>query len=293
MPIRLAQPHDRHDLFSLWQTAPYVHLHTEWQPPVAWLGQPGFVLAEEPVLRPLTFPYREDKVIQGCLAVMADPPPAAWVRVAAARANYALADTFNPLLESVWPTLRAQGVTQVGWLVLEPQTPLFLPKLGFERHNELITYVKDDLQTPPLPANDQITVRPAQAEDIAEVARLDAAAYDPLWRYSEQTLALARPQCLTFDVALWNEQVVGYLFSMSGEGRGGVHLVRLTISPAAQGQGVARSLMNQFLAQCRQHSGTHISLNTQIDNAPSQRLYQRYGFRSVPGRVVVWDRKVG
>lgn len=292
MSIRTAQPTDRHVLLTFWQTAPYVHLHTEWQLPAEWLGQPGFVVAEEQITRPLTFPPRTETILNSCLAVVADPLPAAWVRVAAARSPHALADSFNPLLETLWPILRARGVTQVGWLVLEPQTPSFLPRLGFAQHNELITYVKDELNTPPLPGNDAIMVRPAQAEDITAIERLDAAAYDPLWRYSEQTLTLARPQCLTFDVALWNEQLVGYLFSMSGEERGGVHLVRLTVSPAAQGQGVARTLMNHFLTQCRLQGRTHISLNTQIDNAPSQRLYQRYGFRTVPGRVAVWDRKI-
>lgn len=290
MTIRTAQISDRHLLAHLWQTAGYVHVHAEWQLPVDWLGEPGFVVWDETTVRPLIFPPRDEKILRACLALIADPLPSAWVRIAAAYDPTTLVDTFHPLLATVWPTLLQQGVTELGWLVMEPPTQLLLPHLGFNPLTELETYVKGDLYTPEPPGNDQVMIRPLQPDDLTQVAKLDAAAYEPLWRYSAQALALARPQALTFTVALLEEQIVGYLFSTPSDEPRGAHLVRLTVSPQAQGQGVGRSLLNHFIRECRLRGLDHISLNTQTDNVPSQRLYRQYSFQSLPSRVAVWNR---
>ncbi len=292
MTIRLAQLTDRQALVSLWQTAPYVHLHAEWQLPVEWLGEPGFVVWAEPVRRALAWPVETGDVLRACLALVADPLPAGWVRIAAASITSALADTFQPLLESAWPTIIEQGITELGWLILEPRTPSFLPHLGFAPLTELETYIKTDGPTRQPASNERVQIRPVRVEDMAAIVRLDAAAYAPLWRYSHQTFTLARPQALTFDVALWDEQIVGSLLSMPGDDRGSAHLVRLTVSPQVQGRGVGRTLMNHFLAQCCQRGLSHISLNTQLDNASSQRLYRQYGFRPWGARVGVWRKEV-
>ena len=292
MTIRQATEQDRHSLVQLWQTASYVHLHAEWQPPIDWLGNPTFVLWEEPTKRVLAWPRKAEMRLQACLAVVADPLPAAWVRIAAAASTTALVDTLNELFTATWPAIEAQGITELGWLVLEPAAPRWLPDLGFTPLVELITYVKLLRDEPTPPGNDQVQIRPVRVEEMEQLAVLDAAAYEPLWRYSAETLALARPQSLQFDVALLGEKIVGSLFSMAGDQRGSAHLVRLTVSPEVQGQGVGRSLMNHFLRQCRQQDIYHISLNTQMDNRPSQKLYHLYGFHTLPNRVAVWHKRV-
>ncbi|MBK9054540.1 MAG: GNAT family N-acetyltransferase [Chloroflexi bacterium] len=292
MTIRTAQISDRHLLAQLWQTAGYVHVHAEWQLPVDWLGEPGFVVWDESTTRPLTFPPREEMILRACLALIADPLPSAWVRIAAAHDPTTLIDSFQPLLAAVWPTLIEQGVTEVGWLVMEPPTQLLLPHLGFGPMTELETYVKRDLHTAEPPSNERVTLRALRQSDIERVTELDAAAYAPLWRYSAQALTLARPQALTFTVALLEDQIVGYLFSTASDEPGGAHLVRLTVSPQMQGQGVGRTLLNQFIRECRLRGLDHISLNTQTDNLPSQKLYRQYGFRSLPSRIAVWNRPV-
>lgn len=292
MTIRTAQISDRHLLAHLWQTAGYVHVHAEWQLPVDWLGEPGFVVWDETTTRSLTFPPRDERILRACLALVADPLPSAWVRIAAAHDPTTLVDTFLPLFAAVWPTLLQQGVTELGWLVMEPPTELLLPHLGFSPLTELETYVKRDLHTPEPPANDHVMIRPLHPDDIEQVTKLDAAAYAPLWRYSAQALTLARPQSLTFTVALLEERIVGYLFSTPSDERGGAHLVRLTVSPQAQGQGVGRTLLNDFIRECRLRRLDYISLNTQIDNLTSQRLYHQYGFQPLPSRIAVWSRLV-
>lgn len=290
--IRLATLEDRAALLQLWQAAAYVHVHAEWQLPVDWLGAPGFMVWEDAVARPLTYPPTLEKRLLACLALIADPLPAAWVRIAAASNLLTLRETFTPLLDALWPMLHKQQVQELGWLVTEPTAPTFLPHLGFAPLTELLTYEKWDLHTPLPPGNPRVQIRPVREAELGVLAAVDAAAYQPLWRYSETALTLARPQTLTFDVACIEEQIVGYLFSLAGDRRGGAHLVRLTVTPQAQGQGVGRSLMNHFLHQCQQYSLDHISLNTQIDNMASRRLYHQYGFRSLPDQMAVWHKPI-
>lgn len=290
--IRLAALEDRTALVQLWQAAAYRHVHAEWQLPLEWLGSPGFVVWEDEVTRPLTYPSLAEKQVQACLALIADPLPAAWVRFAAAHNHLPLADTFSHLLEALWPTLREQQIQELGWLVTEPTAPTFLPHLGFAPLTELITYETWGLHSPFPPGNDQIQIRPVREAELGQLAVMDAAAYQPLWRYSEMALALARPQALTFDVACLDGKIVGYLFSLAGEFKRGAHLVRLTVSPEAQGQGIGRSLLNHFLHQCQSGGLDHISLNTQIDNIASRRLYHQYGFRSLTDQIAVWHRPI-
>lgn len=292
MIIRQATEQDRPTLAHLWQTASYAHVHAEWQMPLDWLGAPGFVVWEEPVPRLLSWSRKADMTLRACLAVVADPLPAAWVRLAAASSTTDLSDTLQKLLRAVWPAITAQGITQLGWLVMDPQAPTWLGELDFAPLVDLITYVKYLGHDPLPPGNDRVLIRPVREDELAQVAALDAAAYDPLWRYSASSLALARPQGLDFNVALLGEKIVGSLFSMAGGNSHSAHLVRLTVSPDAQGQGVGRSLMNHFLHQCRQRGFDHISLNTQEDNIPSQKLYTLYGFHTLPERVAVWHRRV-
>ena len=131
MTIRTAQISDRHLLAQLWQTAGYVHVHAEWQLPVDWLGEPGFVVWDESATRPLTFPPREEMILRACLALIADPLPSAWVRIAAAHDPTTLVDSFQPLLAAVWPTLTMQGAPKLCGLAREPPPHLCLPLRGF------------------------------------------------------------------------------------------------------------------------------------------------------------------
>ena len=292
MTIRQATEQDRSALVHLWQTASYAHVHAEWQMPIDWLGVPGFVVWEEPARRFLIWSRQVEMELRACLAVVADPLPAAWVRLAAAASTTGLIDTLQQLLTAAWPALAAQGITQLGWLVMDPLAPNWLTELGFTPLVDLITYMKVLDYAPLPPGNEAVEIRPVRDEELAQIAALDAAAYDPLWRYSAASLALARPQSLDFNVALLEGEIVGSLFSMAGGSHHSAHLVRLTVSPQAQGQGVGRSLMNQFLHQCRQRGFDHISLNTQMDNIPSQKLYTLYGFHTLSERVAVWHRPV-
>ena len=57
----------------------------------------------------------------------------------------------------------------------------------------------------------------------------------------------------------------------------------LFVDPRWRRTGVARALLDAVRAAARQRGALRLTLQTEDDNAPALRLYERYGFGQVPG----------
>jgi ribosomal protein S18 acetylase RimI-like enzyme len=289
--LRVARPEDAAGLTRLLREAALLHTHVDWRPPVDWLGSAGFVVQEAPPAsaggRALTARLFGPRVsLQACLAVAADPPPAAWVRVAAlAEANDVLA-TLGGLLAAVQDYLRATAVTQLAWLPTEEWPNAWLSRLGFARINAIATYKKDDADAPAPPPVAGLAIRPARAADLETLAAIEVDAFEPIWRHSAGAMALARNQASSFDVAELDGEIVGFQFSTGR--RYYAHLARMTIAPCVQGRGVGSALLAHTIDGYRRSGLRAVTLNTQVDNVASQRLYRRFGFRPTGERLPVW-----
>jgi ribosomal-protein-alanine N-acetyltransferase len=53
----------------------------------------------------------------------------------------------------------------------------------------------------------------------------------------------------------------------------------LAVAPEAQGQGLGAVLLQALLDEAARRRKTTVTLEVRADNAPAQRLYQRFGFR--------------
>ena len=62
----------------------------------------------------------------------------------------------------------------------------------------------------------------------------------------------------------------------------------MTVDPRFQGSGVGTQLLARAFEGYRQKGIQHISLNTQADNQPSQKLYKRFGFQPSGQKFPVW-----
>ncbi|MDV7390860.1 GNAT family N-acetyltransferase [Arthrospira platensis SPKY1] len=288
---RVARAEDAPGLTRLLRDAALVHTHVDWRLPVDWLGEAGFVLQEAPPAaaggRSLASRLLGARVsLQACLAVAADPPPAAWVRVAALAEAADVAQTLGGLLAAVQDYLRATAVTQLAWLPTEEWPNAWLPQLGFTRVNAIETYKKDDVTAPAPPPVAGLTIRPVRAADLETLAAIEVAAFEPLWRHSAAALALARNQASSFDVAELDGEIVGFQFSTGR--RHYAHLARMTIAPRVQGRGVGSALLAHAIDGYRRNGLHAVTLNTQVDNVASQRLYRRFGFQPTGERLPVW-----
>jgi ribosomal protein S18 acetylase RimI-like enzyme len=286
--VRRSQFEDIHQINYLVQTTSTTHLHIDWALPAEWVGRPTFVVAEQPQAA-------YGKGLVACLAATADPPPAAWIRLAAVADGVEPLPLLQAMLAQVLPALQREGVVELGWFVLAPGVEQWLPALGFSRRTQVITYVKKDLSLPEIgttavPTTTAVQIRPVQNDDMAELAAIEAEAFEPLWRHSVNGLRAARHSAISFDVAVLDGRIVAFQYSTAGEV--GAHLSRLTVRPEVQGQGVGSALLQAAIEEYGRQGFRQVALNTQVDNTPSRRLYEKFGFKVNNDAYPVWVRRL-
>ena len=289
--VRIGRRADTSIITKLLREATYTHLHADWHYPVDWLGSPGFVVVEghsngeeSHSLSDRLFGSHLD--LQACLAVAAEPPPAAWVRVAAIIESDRTPQMLAAMFASILDHLRQESVTQLGWLLVESWPEALIRSLGFELENYVETFGKKDSEIPSIEAVPGLLIRAVQESDLPFLQKMEVDAFDPLWRHSVSSLTLARRHALSFDIAELNGEVVGYQFSTPT--KNGVHLARMTIDPAFQGSGIGTFLLANACDGYRRQGIKSVTLNTQADNHASQGLYQRFGFQPSGQRFPVW-----
>ena len=88
---------------------------------------------------------------------------------------------------------------------------------------------------------------------------------------------LAQLETRHFLVALHDGAVVGYggLCAYPDE----AFVQTLAVAPEVQGEGLGGLLLQALLDEAARRRKTTVSLEVRADNAPAQRLYERFGFR--------------
>jgi ribosomal-protein-alanine N-acetyltransferase len=189
------------------------------------------------------------------------------------------------LLPPTLDRLRSQEVTSLiyigsdRWLA----DPL-LRDWDFSIQDTIVTYAKEDLSVPTR-GNQQVHVRSAHPGDFPDLVALDEVIFDPLLCNTSQAFAHALENLPYFVVAVLAGQTVGYLFSSQQGDKG--HLVRIAVHPDYQGHGIGARLVAEAIEFFRTKKVKVVTLNTQKDNAVSQRLYRRFGFRPVGEEALV------
>lgn len=288
LQVRLADRDDLGAIAEMMKRAPYSHIHVDWRLPRYWLDSGKFILVE-------TTPQHDmgSGVLLGCLAVGADPPPAAWVRVAAVRGKQIGVVVLAEMLREAAHILQGEGVNEIGWLPRERWPDEWMASLQFAHVDEVVTYVKYDVEIPEgIGHNEAVHVREATSQDMPQLAAIEREAFDPLWRHSVESLSLGWRQSLSFHVAELEGKVVGFQYSSDSDVQYAGHLVRLTVAPRAQRLGVGSALLRAALESYDRRGLEEASLNTQLSNEPSRRLYEKFGFRPGGHHWPVWSRRL-
>ncbi len=289
--VRVATRDDTRAITSLLQNAPHSHIHADWHYPVDWLGSPGFVVIDGVGTSVSSGSlssrfFNSTTGINACFAAAADPSPAAWVRVAAVSETVNAKDVLVAMFAAVDEYLRETAVSQLGWLLVESWPQSWIRALGFEQIDSVGTFKKEGTDIPVIQQVPELRFRPAQAADLGNLEQIDINAFQPLWRNSETGFTLARRHAFSFDVVEYGGRVVGYQCSTLM--RKGAHLSRISVDPSVQGYGVGSALLAHAVEGYRQRGVETITLNTQLGNLNSRRLYERFGFQPSGQQFPVW-----
>ncbi len=282
-PVPLA-PADHSRVMELFRRVPRQHLQLDWRSLSEWLSHPDLHC----------WVIRKAGRVQALLGATVQPSgheppravlPVAWLRLLIPSTWRGSDPALDALWEALQDDLRLLGVEQIALLVFDAWVESLVRGWGFRRENAVVTLRREG-QEAPVPSDNTHSIREARPADLDAIARLDAAAFEPLWHYNREILEAALPHAATFTVLEEEGHIVGYQLSTRHLDVG--HLARLAVHPERQGRGLGRLLVEQMLRFFEAQGVRRITVNTQEDNLRSQRLYRRLGFRFTGHRVPLW-----
>ncbi len=276
--VRPAAARDRDPLAALLLNADHRILSASNEETVALaLGEPTLVLASgAKVLAALGSGWRT--------------PPVAWLRTAVFDARVPVEGALGRLLPPLYDQLRAEQIELFAVTVDDWNWPWLsgpLERLGFAQMVDVIGYQKLRMNIPDR-GNQQVVVRTAQPADLAAVLALDSACFPLPWVKGAEILGPAIASSPCFLVAERDGQPAGYAFATVHYSGRLVHLVRIAVDPALQGQAIGVRLLAEVVNYCAMHGTSLLSLNTQSDNLHAQRLYEWFGFAKTDERQRVF-----
>jgi ribosomal protein S18 acetylase RimI-like enzyme len=241
-----------------------VHRHLDWRTALDWLGSQPYLLAE----------YASE--LLAVLACPPDPPSVAWIRLFTAATELSPIRVWNLLLESTVASLKGTPSECIAALAVQSWFEELLIRSAFTSRQSIVVLEWNNRQPSPRPLSRDFILRPMAAGDLDGVTRVDHGAFAPLWQNSIESLTRAYKQAALSSVIELDGQVIGYQISTSVTLSG--HLARLAVLPAYQGQGLGYALLTRLLSDFEKRGITHVTVNTQNDNASSLSLYTHAGF---------------
>lgn len=282
--VRPAQLDDRSAIGDLTEDNRHIHFNLDWWTFEDWLPADRSSDA-------IWLGLHQARPI-GLVVIPIDDSPVAWIRSAAIDDGYEPRSIFTALLDHVIPHLRSRGVSHIVSISYPDWYADLLKTSRFSPVVEVISFRKDDRSIPnsTVHSSPVVVTRPARSQDISAIAANDRAAFDEVWWYSEKSIAHLLPMVAHFIVAEIDGQVVGHAFTDLYGGQG--HLIRLAVHPNFQRRGIGEKLLIESLRYQIAAGAYPLTVNTQRDNLSSQKLYERYGYRSIGVPVVIMRRRL-
>ena len=161
----------------------------------------------------------------------------------------------------------------------ETRRPRFYERAGLRPLERVVTYQLDVAPRKGAPRRLGFDrVGPTDHAAMADLLRLDHAAFPWLWRNSaEEFAAYAETAGVRLFLARELGRPVAYVGVTSFPDWG--HLDRIAVDPGAQGRGLGRAALAFAVTALAQAGARRVALSTQETNVRSQRLYERFGFR--------------
>lgn len=267
----------RGDLLDLARYSQWTHRHLDWYTIGRWLDRADA----------LVFLAWDGGELVGYIGLSPENYGRSWIRLMGLR------DGFMPatIVRALWQGAEAKcvelGISNIMVLMVSNWLPNYLRDYGFIYWDDIITfeYLGEHERRQPQPA---LIVRPAEMECLPAIARVDRMAFRHNFRLSQHDLRQALRIAASVTIAEVEGEVVGYQASTRHCDVG--HLARLAVIPGMQGRNIGSALLQRLLADFEGSGVSTISVNTQLSNLPSQRLYRRYGFFRTGFDLEIWTK---
>lgn len=265
----------REALLSLMFYSRHTHQHLDWYKIAQWLD------LNRTIVR-LAF---DDSGLIGFLGMSEPLNGASWVRIAAME-NYTDPErAFRFLWDAMRSELQTWDVRDVSILVMNQWIIGALSEEGFQHREDVVTLQRAGQDLPEINSPDIVVIDAYEAE-LPTIERIDHAAFSAPWQMSGDDLRQAQRQAASCTLALANDEPVGYQISTRHHTSG--HLARLAVLPDAQGHGVGAALLHHLIDRFNRRGIRSVTVNTQVSNIRSQRLYERFGFHRNGFDLPVW-----
>lgn len=242
------------------------HTHLDWYMADEWLDHHAGAVS-------LAWQGRR---LMGVMGFSVPQDEGVWMRVLAVRDAAPTRDVVRALWEDAGILLAAQAVKTASLLVFSDWVLPYMTDFGMHQIEMVVTMKRNggDL---PRQLNTRPILRPAEYEDLPLMTSIDHAAFSPPWRLAAEDLRSAMRIASSCKLAYVDGRVVAYQLSTRYDDNG--HLARLAVLPDVQGMGVGGALLHDLLHNFNRRRVKTITVNTQLSNLRSQRLYSTYGFR--------------
>ena len=125
---------------------------------------------------------------------------------------------------------------------------------------------------------DQPLLLPMTARHLDAVMAIEGVAYEFPWTRGNFVDSLAAGHVAKLLCDAYGE-TLGYLVALPGYEE--MHLLNLTVAPAEQGRGHARSMLEWLVDFCRQQHAGQFWLEVRESNDRARLVYQRFGFAHI------------
>jgi ribosomal-protein-alanine N-acetyltransferase len=275
--VRPVTSNDLAALRRLVEESRRTHVQLDWWTWEDWVGNPGFLVAQE------------GRRIVGIGLGVRDVSPVAWLRAVVAEDGLSVGALLDALLPPMTATLRSQGVKALACLAWPEWLSEKLAERSFETLAQVTTLRKDDMTLPDARRTDA-RVREASMADLDVVVAIDHAAFETAWWYGATTFLRSWRSAMRFCVAEKRGQPVGYAFAHLNGTQ--AHITRLAVHPSHQLQGTGALMLADLIKHARIQGAESITLNTQTHNENSLKLYRRFGFEPRGRAVTTWIRSI-
>ncbi len=267
----------RQDLRELLYRSYRSHVHLDWHDTDAWLdtGKSTVLLAWE------------GRRLVGAIAASEPVDGDCWIRIATIVDDAPPMPIMNALWSILKLDLRALQVERVAILMLREWLSEIFGALGFAEQEWIVTLRRESLESPSEPPPPNLTIRASESADIEAITAIDHQAFDALWRMTLTDIRQAMRGAASSTVALIQGVIVGY--QISTVYFDGSHLARLAVNPNVQANGIGGALVGDVLRRFTRRGVPAMTVNTQLSNERSQRLYRRLGFQRTGYDLAVWS----